>query len=295
MNKTDHMKNNSMNKTDEIDSSASLETMPILKADGLVRTYRRGERETKALDHVSLTLMAGSILGIVGESGSGKSTLIRHIACLEKADEGRLFYRGSEYTGSSPAFTGQYMQMIFQDAYGSFDPRMPFGRSLREARWMGEDTALLHELLQKVKLDESFLSRYPRSVSGGQCQRLSIVRAVYSGAHILLCDEATSALDVASQAMVIELLNKLKSEYGISMIFVSHDLGVVSQLCDRVMVMKSGRCVEEGDCLEVVTHPKDPYTRELLDAVMEVGSEAGIHSPEKEDPALMHVHSAGVM
>ena len=94
---------------------------------------------------------------------------------------------------------------------------------------------------------------------------------------------------------VASKLNKLKSEYGISMIFVSHDLGVVSQLCDRVMVMKSGRCVEEGDCLEVVTHPKDPYTRELLDAVMEVGSEAEIHSPENEDPEHTHFHMADLM
>ncbi len=259
-----------------------MEITPILEVKELSRTYRRGDRMTKALDQVSLRLMPGSILGIVGESGSGKSTLIRHIACLEKPDEGKLLYRGNEYTGRTPAFAGQFMQMIFQDAYGSFDPKMRFGRSVREGRWEEDDPALLAELLKKVRLDESFLQRYPRSVSGGQCQRLSIVRAVYSGARILLCDEATSALDVASQAMVIDLLKQLQQEYGISMIFVSHDLGVVSQLCDKVMVMRSGRCVEQGDCLEVISRPQDPYTRELLDAVMEVGEETGVHSAAKE-------------
>lgn len=250
---------------------------PILEVREISHTYHQKDRITKALDQVSLRLMPGSILGIVGESGSGKSTLIRHIACLEKPDGGKLLYRGNEYTGRTPAFAGQFMQMIFQDAYGSFDPKMRFDRSVREARWEEDDPALLAELLKKVRLDESFLQRYPRSVSGGQCQRLSIVRAVYSGARILLCDEATSALDVASQAMVIDLLKELQRDYGISMIFVSHDLGVVSQLCDEVMVMRSGRCVEQGDCLGVISHPRDPYTRELLDAVMEVGEETGIH------------------
>ena len=249
-----------------------------LEAKELVRTYRQGGRITVALDHVSLKLRQGSILGVVGESGSGKSTLLKMIACLEKPDEGKLFLRGTEYTGKGPAYAGRYMQMIFQDAYRSFDPKMRFDRSIREGRWSTDDPELLKNLLEKVRLGEEFLQKYPRSLSGGQCQRMSIVRAVYSGAGILLCDEATSALDVASQAQVIELLKDLQKEYRISMIFVSHDLGVVSQLCDRVMVMKDGRVVEEGETDEVICHPQEQYTKELLDAVMEVGAESGVHA-----------------
>ncbi len=258
--------------------------IPVLEARGLERTFRGRDRVIRALDNVSVKLMEGRILGIVGESGSGKSTLIRHIACLEKPDRGQLFYQGTEYTGRDAAYAGQYMQMIFQDALSSFDPRMPFARSLREGRKGPDDPALLGRLLNDVHLDASFLKRYPRSLSGGQCQRMSIVRAVYSGAQVLLCDEATSALDVASQAMVIELLKELKEQYRISMIFVSHDLGVVSQLCDEVMVMKSGRCVEYGSCQDVINDPKEDYTKELLDAVMEVGDETGTHRHKHQEP-----------
>ena len=258
--------------------------IPVLETAGLERTFHTKGREVKALDNISIKLMPGTILGVVGESGSGKSTLIRHIACLEKPDKGKLFYRGTEYTGRDAAYAGRFLQMIFQDALSSFDPKMRFAKSLREGRRAADDPALLKKLLSDVRLDESFLDRYPGSLSGGQCQRMSIVRAVYSGAQVLLCDEATSALDVASQAMVIELLKELKELYQISMIFVSHDLGVVSQLCDDVMVMKDGRCVEYGSCHDVICHPKDPYPRELLDAVMEVGDEAGLHRHKHQEP-----------
>ena len=254
-----------------MNESVFMNDTPILEAVGLECTYRSGSRVVKGLDHVSLRLMPGNILGVVGESGSGKSSLIRHLACLEQAQSGKLFLHGKEYTGSSPAFAGQFMQMIFQDALSSFDPKMKLERSIREGRKRPDDQALLKSLLEDVSLDESFLTRYPGSLSGGQCQRMSIVRAVYSGAEILLCDEVTSALDVASQAMVISLLRSIRDRYGISMIFVSHDLGVVSRLCDEVMVMKNGCVVEYGGCREVISMPKDPYTRELLNAVMEVG------------------------
>ncbi len=257
--------------TDDFGKAEHRADPPVLEAKDLVRQYRRDGRTIQALDHVSLSLGQGDILGVVGESGSGKSTLVRHIACLEKPDSGRLICRGQEYTGRDATFAGQYMRMIFQDAVRSFDPKMRFEKSLREGRRAPQDSVLLQKLLEQVGLDESFLKRYPGSLSGGQCQRMAIVRAVYSGAGILLCDEATSALDVASQAQVIGLLKDLQKEYGISMIFVSHDLGVVSQLCDSLMVMKNGRCVERGPASEAINRPKDPYTRELLEAVMELG------------------------
>ncbi len=245
--------------------------IPVLEAQGLECTYKSGSRVVKGLDHVSLKLMPGSILGVVGESGSGKSSLIRHLACLEQAQSGKLFLHGKEYTGSSPAFAGQFMQMIFQDALSSFDPKMRLERSIREGRKRPDDPALLKSLLKDVSLDEGFLTRYPGSLSGGQCQRMSIVRAVYSGAGILLCDEVTSALDAVSQSMIIGLLGSIRDRYGVSMIFVSHDLGAVSRLCDRVMVMKQGKVVEEGETSDVIRRPQHAYTKELLDAVIEMG------------------------
>lgn len=258
-----------MNLSD--DSLKSDDKIPVLEAADLCCSFRRNGRTVHALDHISLELKQGTILGIVGESGSGKSTLIRHIACLMQPSSGRLYYRGSEYTGKTAAFAGQYMQMVFQDALTSFDPRVRLDKSVREARKGPEDPKLLKQLLEDVRLDESFLTRYPGQLSGGQCQRMSLVRAVYSGVKILLCDEVTSALDTASQAMVIELLKDLKEKYGMSVIFVSHDLAVVSQLCDEVMVMQNGRCVERGSCMKVISRPEAEYTKRLLGAALEFG------------------------
>ena len=240
----------------------------VLAGNNINKCYSDKGHKLQALKDVSFFLKKGEILGIVGESGSGKSTLLRHISCLEKPDSGTLLYKGTEYTGKPPAFAGTFLQMIFQDAQMSFDPRMKMKKAVVEAA-KGCGHEKLSRILEAVGLDESLLEKKAGSMSGGQCQRMSIARALCSDAGILLCDEATSALDVTTQAQVVALLQQLREKEGLSIIFVSHDLALVSMLCDRIMVMKNGECVEEGECCKVLGNPQHWYTRELLDNLIE--------------------------
>lgn len=240
----------------------------ILEGKNLNKSYADKGKKLQALKDVSFFLKDGEILGIVGESGSGKSTLLRHVGCLEKPDSGNLYYKGTEYTGKSPAFAGTFLQMIFQDAQMSFDPRMKMKKAVVEAS-KGCGHEKLSRILEAVGLDEGLLEKKAGNMSGGQCQRMSIARALCSDAAILLCDEATSALDVTTQAQVVALLQQLREKEGLSIIFVSHDLALVSMLCDRIMVMKNGECVEEGECCKVLGNPQHWYTRELLDNLIE--------------------------
>ena len=283
--------------------------MVLLEGKNLTKSYKNRARETDALRDISFYLKEKEFLGIVGESGSGKSTLLRLIAGLERPDSGILTYRGDEYQYRKAGYDGQFLQMIFQDAYGSFDPRLRMGdqmeevrgRSIRklasdsgrlagtltenggkpgasaELRGLPEDTesltensgkkgasAELRELLKETLLEESLLKKRPRELSGGQCQRMSIVRALYSGAEIILCDEMTSALDVTAQAQIVRIFGRLREMRSFSSIIVSHDIALVHAMCDRVMVMKDGRIVEEGKTSEVIRNPKDEYTKQLI-------------------------------
>ena len=222
--------------------------------------------EAKALNDVSIQMKEGEVLGIVGESGSGKRTLLRVASGLEKPDSGELLYKGRDYTGSSPRQTGEFLQILFQDAESSFDPRMTMERSIMEAGRGKKDKEELLKLVKMAGLDEELLKRKPGKLSGGQCQRMAIVRAFYSGAEILLCDEMTSALDVSTQAQVMQIMQRLKKEGKLSAVFVSHDIALVSEICDRIMVMKDGRCVEEGETPEVIGSPKDDHTKELIES-----------------------------
>ena len=240
----------------------------VLAGKNLNKCYVDKGKKLKALRDVSFFLKEGEILGIVGESGSGKSTLLRHVSCLEKPDSGNLYYKGTEYTGKSPAFAGTFLQMIFQDAQMSFDPRMKMKKAVVEAS-NGCSRDKLSHILEAVGLDESLLEKKAGNMSGGQCQRMSIARALCSDARILLCDEVTSALDVTTQAQVVALLKQLRENEGLSIIFVSHDLALVSMLCDRIMVMKNGECVEEGETSKVLGNPQHEYTKELLDNLIE--------------------------
>ncbi len=240
----------------------------VLVGKNLNKCYVDKGRKLQALKGVDFQLKEGEILGIVGESGSGKSTLLRHVSCLERPDEGTLSYRGEEYTGKSPAFAGKFLQMIFQDAQMSFDPRMKMKKAVVEASCGCNHDKLL-EILKAVGLDESLLEKKAGNMSGGQCQRMSIARALCSDVKILLCDEITSALDVTTQAQVVALLQKIRESEGLSIIFVSHDLALVSMLCDRIMVMKDGECVEEGETSKVLGNPQHEYTKELLDNLIQ--------------------------
>lgn len=238
--------------------------MILIEGKNLTKRYKNREREKDAVRDVSFCLNEREILGIVGESGSGKSTLLRMIAGLERPDEGVLSYRGEEYQNRKPGYAGLFLQMIFQDAYGSFDPRLRMRAQIEEVRKKPDTTGELRELLKETLLDESLLGKRPRELSGGQCQRMSIVRALYSGAEIILCDEMTSALDVTAQAQIVRIFGRLRGMRLFASIIVSHDIALVYAMCDRIMVMKDGRIVEEGKTEEVVRNPKDEYTSQLI-------------------------------
>jgi peptide/nickel transport system ATP-binding protein len=240
---------------------------PVLSGKDLNKEYKSRDRVVRPLQHVDFELYPGEILGIVGESGSGKSTLLKMVSGIEKLDSGRLFHDGADYTGSKPEKTGRFLQMIFQDAYGSFDPRMSMEKSLTEGS--ATDKTEMHRILSEVGLQDELLARRPKHLSGGQCQRMSIARALLSHAKILLCDEITSALDVTTQAQVIRLITEVRDAEGVAIMFVSHDLALVSMICDRVMVMKDGVVVESGPTDQIINDPQDPYTRKLIDSILD--------------------------
>ncbi|MFD8805828.1 dipeptide ABC transporter ATP-binding protein [Streptomyces sp. NPDC059597] len=239
-----------------------------LEANALRRQFGRGKRAFTAVDDVSLTLRRGETLGIVGESGSGKTTLGRMLVGLLEPSAGTITYRGRPHTGVDPS-----VQMVFQDPASSLNPRRTVGESIADPlRAKGEkDEARIRErvtgLLERVGLEASQRDRYPHEFSGGQRQRVGIARALAADPGVLVCDEPVSALDVTTQAQVVALLDELRRELGLALVFIAHDLAVVRQVSDRVAVMRRGRIVEAGPADEVYDNPGDPYTRELLAAV----------------------------
>lgn len=246
----------------------------ILEVRHLSKQYSRNGNGVEAVADVSLCLKRGEILGIVGESGSGKSTLLRQIGRLENPDQGQIFLYGADITNRKTQDICRKMQMIFQDPLSSFNPRhktsAAIDEMLRNLAGCGRKEAVVrrNELIRTVGLLPELADRYPFQISGGQCQRLAVARALAAEPEILLCDEITSALDVSAQAQIVSMLAELRKKLGLSMIFVSHDLALVSCLCDRIMVMKNGSCVEEGSREEIVKRPQSEYTRDLLSSVM---------------------------
>ncbi len=245
----------------------------ILSVKDLSKSYERAGHRIAAVENVSLELRNGEILGVVGSSGSGKSTLLRLICGLEAPEEGRIYLDGRELSDKRSIADKREMQMIFQDPAASFHPRRTIQSSIGDAFFslMGRGAELdLDTLCLEVGLSPELAQRYPRSLSGGQCQRFAIARAIASSPRILLCDEITSALDVSSQAQILSLLSSLRKEKGMSMVFVSHDLAVVSTLCDRIIVMRGGSVVEEGKTEDIISAPQNEYTKELIASVMEI-------------------------
>ena len=252
---------------------------PVLKIEHVTKTFReRGGRLFKAVDDLSLYVGENECVGIVGESGCGKSTLARIITRLILPDSGSVKFCGTELTqaqGSALRSAYRNMKMIFQEPRSSFDPRLTLGTSIRDAlkpvlKGKQEQDAEIERLLSVVGLDKRFAKAYPRQVSGGECQRAAIARAIAQKPKLLICDEATSALDVSVQAQVIELLTRIREETGISYLFISHDLALVSSFCDRTYVLYGGRVVEEGITKDIIEHPQQEYTRRLLDSVLTV-------------------------
>ena len=196
----------------------------------------------KAVDGVSFTIHRGETLGVVGESGSGKSTIARVIAGLQKPTSGEVVLHGR-------------VGMVFQDPLGSLNPRFTVRELLKNAR------------PQDVGLDDSLLDKYPHELSGGQRQRVCIARAIATEPDLLICDEAVSALDLSIRAEILDLLADLRRRLGLSMIFITHDLGVAQRIADRLIVVNAGRIVEEGPCEKVLKTPVDDYTKRLIAAV----------------------------
>ncbi|MFC5718797.1 dipeptide ABC transporter ATP-binding protein [Streptomyces gamaensis] len=248
----------------------------LLEAAGLRREFGRGKGAVTAVDDVSLTVRAGETVGIVGESGSGKTTLGRMLVRLLPPTGGALRYRGRDIGGLKERELRPFrseLQMVFQDPVSSLNPRRSIGESiadpLRAAGTLGEAeiTARVRELLERVGLDPGAYHRYPHEFSGGQRQRVGIARALAPEPRVIVCDEPVSALDVTTQAQVVALLGELQRELGLALVFIAHDLAVVRQVSDRLVVMRGGRIVEEGPADTVYERPRHAYTRGLLAAV----------------------------
>ena len=225
---------------------------------------------------INLTIGDGRFVAITGPNGGGKSTLARVIAGITAPISGTLLLDGQDITHlKGTALKGAYgkLQMVFQNPVGSFDPRRTLGDGIGESlRNKGmskvERRKKAAELLEQCGLDASYADRYPHQVSGGQCQRAAIARALAVDPKVLICDEATSALDVTVQKRIIELLRRLKEEKNFSYLFICHNLALVQEFCDRVLVMKDGRIVEEGTPDDVICNPQDEYTKMLVEAVL---------------------------
>ena len=232
----------------------------IFEAKHLSSWYGRGKSRKQVLNDVSLSLKEGEVMGIVGESGSGKSTLAKCILGLVTDIEGEL------------AVNTVRPQMVFQDPYGSLNPAKTVGWILEEPlRAMGvrdpeERRRRVREMMELVCLSEEHYDRKASQLSGGQRQRVAIAGALIQGSKLIVLDEPVSALDVTLQAQILQLLVDLKEKLGLSYLFISHDLAVVYQICDRVAVIYRGEIVEEGDVDTVYDHPKHDYTRKLLEA-----------------------------
>jgi peptide/nickel transport system ATP-binding protein len=259
---------------------------PILKI-GNLKTYfpiRNGlfggvTDHVKAVDDVSFNVYPGETLGLVGESGCGKTTIGRTILRLEEPTEGEMIYNNTDIAKMNPEELRSFrkeVQIIFQDPYSSLNPRMTIGNAIMEPMQVHgilendeQRKERVEELLSRVSMDPSHFYRYPHEFSGGQRQRIGIARALAVNPKFIICDESVSALDVSVQAQVLNLLNELKEEYGLTYIFISHDLSVVKYMSDRMVVMQSGKIEEMGDADDIYSKPETDYTKKLISAIPE--------------------------
>ena len=266
--------------------TATPASSPLLQVQDLVREYTLAREhlfqppaKVHALNGVSFTVEAGRSLGIVGESGSGKSTLARLVMALDTPTAGSVRLLGRDLHQLPPAqlrAARRDFQMVFQDPYGSLDPRQTVERIVTEPlQAQGETSRAAQreraaEVLSQVGLRTNDLGKYPHEFSGGQRQRIAIARALITRPRLIVADEPVSALDVSVQAQVLNLMQDLQQQFGITYMLISHDLAVVNHLCDEVVVLYQGRIVERGAPAELFRHAQHPYTQSLVGAVPQV-------------------------
>lgn len=268
----------------------------LLEVKNISKSYQvksglLGARVASVLHDVSFQLQAGQILAVVGESGSGKSTLARQVVMLEQPDAGEMLLDGTSFL--TVADIHQRVRMIFQNPAASLDPRKRIYQLLEEPLMNYTELSssqceqLIYQTLQRVGLHRDQAGRYPHMLSGGQRQRVAIARALILSPEVIVADEAVSALDVSVQAQILNLIMDLRSELGMSWLFITHDISVVNVIADRVMVLYAGRVMESGPVREVLGRPAHPYTKKLLQSVPGAGNvdgmlfTAAIESPVK--------------
>ncbi len=245
------------------------------------KLFDREKKFVRAVDGVDLEIKRGEIVGIVGESGCGKSTLGRTMLRLLEPTEGKLIFEGTDISHLDRKYLRHFrkdIQIMFQDPYASLDPRMTVGNIIAEPMdrmktWTTKEERLkrIVELMEVCGINKAFINRYPHEFSGGQRQRIGIARALSVNPKFVVCDEPVSALDVSIQSQIINLMIELRQKFDLTMMFISHDLGVVEYISDRVAIMYLGRIVEIADTEEVFKNPHHPYTKALLESIPQIG------------------------
>ena len=247
----------------------------ILKVSSIKKTFLKAGESNTIINDVSFTVKNGQCVGIVGESGCGKSTTARIISGLLNFDEGEIILSGNKLSPQNKIRLKEIqgkIQMVFQMPTESFNPRIKLGKSIKEAMkktlTSEEKEVKLKKLFDECQLSYDLADRYPKEVSGGQCQRAAIARALASDPQLLICDEATSALDVTVQYNIMKLLKNIQKNRDMAILFICHDIALVQQFCDYVLVMDKGEIIEEGIPNEVIFNPSQMFTKKLISSVI---------------------------
>ena len=247
----------------------------ILKVSSIKKTFLKDGESNTVINDVSFTVKKGQCVGIVGESGCGKSTTVRVILGLLNFDEGEIILSGNKLSPQNKIRLKEIqgkIQMVFQMPTESFNPRIKLGKSIKEAMrktlTSEEKEVKLKKLFEECQLSYDLADRYPKEVSGGQCQRAAIARALASDPQLLICDEATSALDVTVQYKIMNLLKNIQRNRNMAILFICHDIALVQQFCDYVLVMDKGKIIEEGIPNEVILNPSQMFTQKLISSVI---------------------------
>lgn len=284
MNGTDEVNITGLKELKTVDFNNSKSDTTLLKVEDIVvkfpvkkNLFGKAIKEFIAVDHVSFEVKKGETVGLVGESGCGKTTLGRTLLRLQEPSSGKIIFDGKNllnYPDDQLRLLRKEIQIIFQDPYGSLNPRITIGSAIKEPMTIHSIESTDNQrkdktvnLLERVGLKADQYDRYPHEFSGGQRQRICIARAIALNPEFIVCDESVSALDVSVQAQVLNLLTELKQEFGFTNIFISHDLSVVHYISDRILVMRKGKIVEEGNADDVFFRPRESYTKELIDAI----------------------------